>query len=116
MFRGHHRLRAQDGQWRWVLGAGGVLERNSDGKPLRLYGVQFDITEHKLSEEQRRLASERLAVIAEYVPGMIFQWRFVPEGSKGEFLYVSPGAQSVYGQPPEALMNDGAISKEGRPR
>jgi len=112
MFRGHHRLRAQDGQWRWVLGAGGVLERNSDGKPLRLYGVQFDITEHKLSEEQRRLASERLAVIAEYVPGMIFQWRFVPEGSKGEFLYVSPGAQSVYGQPPEALMNDGAILRK----
>ena len=111
LFRGHHRLRSKDGQWRWVLGAGGVLERGEDGKPLRLYGVQFDITEHKLAEEQRRLASEQLALIAEYVPGMIFQWRHVPDG-KGEFLYVSPGAQNVYGLPPDALMNDGAVLRK----
>ncbi len=108
LFRGHHRLLGKDGKWRWVLGAGGVLERAPDGKPLRMYGVQFDITEHKVAEEQRRLASERLALIAENVPGMIFQWRHAPE-AKGEFLYVSPGAHSVYGLPPEALMNDGAV-------
>jgi diguanylate cyclase (GGDEF)-like protein/PAS domain S-box-containing protein len=112
MFRGHHRLRGKDGQWRWILGAGGVLERDAEGKPLRLYGVQFDITEHKLAEEQRRLASERLAVIAEYVPGMIFQWRYVPDGNRGEFLYVSPGANSVYGLPPAALLNDGAMLRK----
>jgi len=107
LFRSNYRLRARDGKWRWMLGAGGVLERAADGKPLRMYGVQFDITEHRLADEQRRQASERLAMIAEQVPGMIFQWRRTPQGAS-QFLYVSPGAQNVYGVPAEALMSDGA--------
>jgi diguanylate cyclase (GGDEF)-like protein/PAS domain S-box-containing protein len=111
MFRGQHRLRTKDGRWLWVLGAGGVLERGPDGKPLRLYGVQLDITEQKVVEEQRRLVSERLAVIAEYVPGMIFQWRFAADG-RGEFLYVSPGARSVYGLSPDMLLNDGEVLRK----
>ena len=105
-FRGHHRLRAQDGSWRWVLAAGGVLERGANGLPSRIFCVQFDVTDHKLADEQSRIISERLALIAENVPGMIFQWRQTREG-KGEFLYVSPGVRAVYGLGPEVLMSDG---------
>src|SRR5262249_51523536 len=49
--------------------------------------------------------------IAEYVPGMIFQWQFSRE-DEGQFLYVSPGAQSVYGLRPDTLMNDGALLRK----
>ena len=104
-FRGQHRLRAQDGSWRWVLAAGGVLERGANGLPARIFCVQFDITDHKLADEQSRIVSERLALIADNVPGMIFQWRLTKEG-KGEFLYVSPGVRSVYGVAAEAVMTD----------
>ena len=106
-FRGHHRLRAQDGSWRWVLAAGGVLERGTNGLPSRIFCVQFDVTDHKLADEQSRIVSERLALIADNVPGMIFQWRMTKEG-KGEFLYVSPGVRSVYGVTAEAAMRDPA--------
>ena len=58
LFRRQHRLRAADGKWKWFLGAIGVLERSAQGKPLRLFGIEFDITEHKHAEEKRTLASK----------------------------------------------------------
>ncbi|MDB6045742.1 MAG: domain S-box protein [Gammaproteobacteria bacterium] len=61
MVRGHHRLRAKDGSWRWILGAGGVLERGADGIPARIFGVQFDITEQKVADEQRQ---QRISFLA----------------------------------------------------
>jgi diguanylate cyclase (GGDEF)-like protein/PAS domain S-box-containing protein len=105
-FQGHSRLRARDGSWRWVFSSGGVLERGADGAATRIFCVMFDVTEHKLADEQNRVVSERLALIAQNVPGMIFQWRMTSEG-KGEFVYVSPGVRAVYGVEPEVLMKDG---------
>jgi hypothetical protein len=58
VYRGQHRLRTKDGAWKWFLGAVGVVERGMDAKPLRMFGVQFDITEHKIAEEQLRAAKE----------------------------------------------------------
>jgi PAS domain S-box-containing protein len=58
LYRGQHRLQTKDGAWKWFLSAVGVLERGLDEKPLRMFGVQFDITEQKLAEEQLRLAKE----------------------------------------------------------
>jgi diguanylate cyclase (GGDEF)-like protein/PAS domain S-box-containing protein len=107
LYRGQHRLRARDGSWRWVLGAVGVVERAPDGKPLRMFGVQLDITEHKLAEVQRGLAAERLALIADNVPGMIFQWRMDRNG-RGDFLYASPGSRLTCGLSPEELKSNGA--------
>ena len=108
MFHGHHRLRARDGSWRWVLASGGALEFGSDGLPSRIFCVQLDVTDHKLADEQSRLVSERLSMIAANVPGMIFQWRLSPEG-QGEFLYVSPGVRAVYGLTPEEVQNDNKV-------
>ena len=58
LYRGRHRLRARDGSWKWFLSAVGVLERGAEGKPLRLFGIQIDVTEHQLAEERRVLASK----------------------------------------------------------
>ncbi len=97
-------VRSRDGREWWL---------DTDAQPLfdtrgTLRGwvcIQTDVTEHKLAEEQRRLASERLAVIAANVPGMIFQWRLSRNG-KGEFLYASPGARSAYGRTAEELTSN----------
>jgi diguanylate cyclase (GGDEF)-like protein/PAS domain S-box-containing protein len=106
LFRGSHRLRAKDGSWRWILGAGGVLERSADGVPLRLFGVQLDLNEQRRADDERRRAAEHLAVIAANVPGMIFQWRLDADGRAPKFLYASPGARDLYGVSPEELMSD----------
>ncbi len=47
-FRLHHR----DGSEVWVLDAGHVIERDGEGAPLRMVGVQQDITERKWLEQR----------------------------------------------------------------
>jgi diguanylate cyclase (GGDEF)-like protein/PAS domain S-box-containing protein len=64
-FRGHSRLLACDGTWRWVLSAGGVLERGPDGVPSRIFCVMFDVTEHKVADEQAR---QRISFLAYHDP------------------------------------------------
>lgn len=44
------RLRHRDGHWVWVLDRGGVVERDENGKPLRMVGVQTDISRQKAAE------------------------------------------------------------------
>lgn len=44
------RLKHKSGHWVWVLDRGGVVERDADGKPLRMVGVQTDITRQKAAE------------------------------------------------------------------
>ncbi|WP_252911968.1 EAL domain-containing protein [Aliihoeflea aestuarii] len=46
------RLRHKDGRWIWVLDRGGIVERNAAGEPLRLLGVQTDITRRKGAEDR----------------------------------------------------------------
>ncbi|RVD48223.1 diguanylate cyclase, partial [Mesorhizobium sp. M8A.F.Ca.ET.023.02.2.1] len=44
------RLKHKQGHWIWVLDRGGIVERDVDGKPLRLMGVQTDISKQKAAE------------------------------------------------------------------
>ncbi len=48
-----HRIRAADGQYRWVL-CRGVAIHDTHGKPSRMAGSQTDITTHRQAEEQRQ--------------------------------------------------------------
>lgn len=45
-----HRLRVQDGVWRWVIARGRALERDQEGGPLRVMGTLADITDRKNAE------------------------------------------------------------------
>jgi two-component system, sensor histidine kinase and response regulator len=58
VYRGEHRLRTAGGEWKWFLISVGVVDRGSDGRPLRIFGVQFDITEQKAAAEQLLAAKE----------------------------------------------------------
>jgi diguanylate cyclase (GGDEF)-like protein/PAS domain S-box-containing protein len=44
------RLKHKAGHWVWVLDRGGVVERDAEGKPTRMVGVQTDITRQKAAE------------------------------------------------------------------
>jgi diguanylate cyclase (GGDEF)-like protein len=41
------RVRARDGQWKWVLSRGTIVSRDVNGKPLIMTGTMSDITERK---------------------------------------------------------------------
>jgi diguanylate cyclase (GGDEF)-like protein/PAS domain S-box-containing protein len=48
-----HRIRRNDGSWRWVLERG-IAARDAAGRPVRMAGFLSDITDHKASEERLR--------------------------------------------------------------
>jgi len=56
-YRHEHRMRRKDGSVMWVFDRGDVVERDADGRPLRMVGSFSDVTERKVAEAQR----ERLA-------------------------------------------------------
>ncbi|MET2825638.1 EAL domain-containing protein [Mesorhizobium shangrilense] len=53
------RLKHKDGHWVWVLDRGGIVERDADGRPTRLMGVQTDITKQKQAEYQLEQVNAR---------------------------------------------------------
>jgi len=60
-----HRMRTKDGNWKWILNMGRVIEWDATGKPLRAAGVHLDITERKQAEETLRESEERYRLITD---------------------------------------------------
>jgi len=66
-FQSEHRVRGSNGQWRWVRARGRVVERDADGRPVRVAGTVRDVTHSRREERDRRIASEVLRSMAEAV-------------------------------------------------
>jgi diguanylate cyclase (GGDEF)-like protein/PAS domain S-box-containing protein len=61
------RMLCKDGSWQWTAGRGMVVERDADGKPVRMIGTNSDITSRKQAEQYehfRRHTMEQLAANA----------------------------------------------------
>ena len=48
------RMKTKSGDWRWVSKHGKTIQKDADGKALRMVGTLTDITERKLAEEDRK--------------------------------------------------------------
>ena len=60
------RMRHKDGSWVWIQGRGKIIDRDKDGKPLRMFGTNVDITERKLAEEKiESLVAEKELILKE---------------------------------------------------
>jgi diguanylate cyclase (GGDEF)-like protein/PAS domain S-box-containing protein len=70
------RLRRKDGTWLWVLDRGGIVERDADGRPTRMVGVQADISRQKEAELALQQTNERFRLALEASDVGI--WEFDP--------------------------------------
>ena len=57
-YRVEHRVRTHDGQWRWILSRGKVVERDASGLAVRAIGTNADITHRKHDEEELKRAKD----------------------------------------------------------
>lgn len=78
-FKVEYRMRAKNGEWRWILGRGKAVARDKEGRAVRMIGTHTDITERKLAEEQLRVERWRLQSIIEGTPGGTWEWNVQTE-------------------------------------
>lgn len=89
------RMRHKDGHWVWILGRGKLIERDPEGKPLRMFGTHLDISERMEAEEALRESESRLSR-AEGLAGM-GNWKFFLSSQEMEF---SKGMARIFGVAP----------------
>ncbi|MFB2897419.1 GAF domain-containing protein [Aerosakkonemataceae cyanobacterium BLCC-F50] len=58
------RIWRTDGVWRWIK-AIALIQRDKQGQPLRMTGINYDITEQKQAEQRMRQQAEREALLRE---------------------------------------------------
>lgn len=101
------RLLHKDGRPVWVeLSA--VAVRDAGGAPLHFIAVVEDISERKRAEAALHESEARYSHIAAKVPGMVYQFVYRPDGTKG-YTFVSEGARTMLGIAPEDALRDAAV-------
>lgn len=63
VYKVENRLRKKNGEYRWNLDRGKVVEWDSEGNPLRMIGTDTDITDRKLAEEDKQRLRDELAYV-----------------------------------------------------
>ena len=53
-----HRIKTFSGDWKWIESHGKVVERDANGKALRMTGTNADITDRKVIDDELRRAKE----------------------------------------------------------
>lgn len=69
--------------------------------------VMRDITERKRMEEELREGNQLLKELSKQAPGVIFQYRYFPDG-RNCFPFVSENIRNVYEVTPEEVKDDGS--------
>ncbi len=98
-----YRVRHKSGDWRWVEEWGtGVY--NAEGDLLFLEGFLSDITERKEAEEALRNSEERFRVLAQNIPGVIYQCK---NDDRHTFLYLNEAIGALTGYAKEDFVERG---------
>ena len=51
-YKQEYRMKCKNGEWKWILALGKVVERDADGNPIKKTGIIIDINQRKLAEEE----------------------------------------------------------------
>ena len=99
-----YRIVQTDGTINWVLDRGVVIEKDADGKPLRIIGTHTDITRIKRTENELEQRAKQFKSLSENIPGVIYEYEFRKDGTEG-FCYLSPAMERIFGIAPADFEN-----------
>ncbi len=98
-----HRLRTQDGNWKWVLLRSRIIERSQDGWPQRVIGTITDIDSEKLANDRLRDSEEKYRRVSENIS--IIAYSALPD-ERSANIFLSGKIVELTGYTVEELLND----------
>lgn len=94
-----HRLKCKDNTYKWILDRGIIIERDKDGKPMRILGTHVDITSSKQLEQSLIESELRNRAMLDLIPDMLFVMT-----KNGDYLhYHAPGNAKLFVKPEDFL-------------
>ncbi|VWC55678.1 diguanylate cyclase [Burkholderia lata] len=97
-----HRIRCKDGSYKWICSRGKVIDRDGNGRALRMVGTTTDITALRELAARLRDSAALVTDLTDQVPGLVFQLRQAPDGRRF-FSYASAGIGDIYELTPEQI-------------
>jgi PAS domain S-box-containing protein len=92
VFKAEYRVHTKLGKWIWILDHGTALERDADGNPMLMAGIEMDITERKQSEELLARSEAKYRALTDQSADGIFIF-----DQKARFLDANPAAEKLSG-------------------
>lgn len=91
-----YELKHKDGSLCWVLDRGIVVERDAEGKPLKIIGTHTDITHLKQTEAALVESEKKFKSISDSLPGATYQCA-IKDNGQVKFTYLSPSIENLFG-------------------
>lgn len=88
-----------------IIKAKGEVFRDEKGDPVRMVGINYDITEQKKAEDKVREKDLEFRKLSSNIPDMIFQFTRKTDGSYCVPI-ASEGIKNIFGCRPEDVIND----------
>jgi len=86
------RLKTKSGQWKWILGRGNVVSRDSNRKALRFFGTHVDVSECKKTEEALQESENKFYGISASALDAIFLIN-----NDGSIIFANQAAEKIFG-------------------
>ncbi len=90
--------RGSDGAHRWLASLGRLIS-DATGRPCRVVGVNFNVTERRQAEEDLRRATALLRAVGNCSPDPIYA-----KDTQGRFLFANPAVLAVIGRTAEEVI------------
>ncbi|RYD78754.1 MAG: PAS domain S-box protein, partial [Sphingobacteriales bacterium] len=110
-----YRIIHKNGDVKWVLDRGVVIEKDESGRPLRVVGTHTDITPIKRTEQELEQRVRQFRSLSENIPGVIYEYEYREDGTDG-LRYISPAIKRVFGITPDEFWNQKYIAPEDQER
>jgi two-component system sensor kinase len=98
-FEAEMRVRTKANEWTWILSRGRVIERGETGAPVRMAGIEIDITTRKRIEEALRESEMRYSSLVSQATDIIYT-----AGMDGRFTFVNAAACQLMGYEEKELL------------
>ncbi len=93
------RVRTKDDRWKWINSRGRVVERDAEGRPLRVVGTNADVTARKQDEAALRENSMFLNTLLNAIPAPVFY-----KDTSGRYLGCNQAFAQILGRTRSAVV------------